>query len=138
MYHTSTHTRRLTATARERSKYTQNDKLSTHNDTPMNCTVRLKSRKPVCLTANDLIENQFNGKNNWRTIWSLSNPDSRQLIKDSCSQVPGFSLQRREWVRLNKIRTGHGSCGEILFKWGMKDSPARDCGYPSQTMEHIM
>jgi hypothetical protein len=103
----------------------------------MDCTLRLKSRKPVCLTAKDLIQNQFNGENDWRTSWSLSNPDSHQLIKDPCSQVPGFTLKRREWVTLNRIRTRHGGCGEMLFKWGMKDSPACDCGHTSQTIEHI-
>jgi len=57
----------LTATAREWSKYTYNDKLPIHKNTPMNCTLRLKSKKPVYLTAKDLIENQFNGENDWRT-----------------------------------------------------------------------
>lgn len=70
----------------------------------------------------------------WRANWNLSNPDSHQLIKDPCSQVPGFSLKRREWVTLNIIRTGHGRCGEMLFKRGMKDFPACDCGHPSQTI----
>lgn len=88
--------RHLTTTARECSKYTHNDKLPIHKDTPTNCTLRLKSRKPVCLTAKDLIENQFNGENDQRTNWNISNPDSHQLIKDPCFQVPGFTLKRRE------------------------------------------
>lgn len=90
----------------------------------LNCTLRLESRKPAYLTAKDLIENQFNGKNDRRTNWSPSNPDSRQLIIDTYSRIPDFSLKRR--VVLNRIRTGNGRRGNFLFKWNMKDSPACD------------
>jgi len=132
------HIRRLTATAREWSKYKCNEKLPINKDIPTNHILRLKSRKPVCLTAKDLIENKFNGDNDWRSKWNLSNPDSHQLINDPCSQVPGFSLKRREWVTLNRLRTGHGRCGDNLHRWGLKDSPACDCGHSPQTMEHII
>ncbi|KAL4096724.1 hypothetical protein QTP88_021619 [Uroleucon formosanum] len=90
------HIRRLTATTREWSKYKCNEKLPINKDIPANRSSRLKSRKPVCLTAKDLIENKFKGDNDWRSKWSLSNPDSHQPINDPCSQVPGFSLKRRE------------------------------------------
>ncbi|KAL4135432.1 hypothetical protein QTP88_007041 [Uroleucon formosanum] len=99
------HIRRFTATTREWSKYKCNEKLPINKDIPTNRTSRLKSRKPVCLIAKDLIENKFNGDNDWRSKWSLSNPDSHQLINDPCFQVPGFSLKRREWVTLNRLRT---------------------------------
>lgn len=68
------HPPNITATAREWSKYTHNVKLPILKDTPMNCTLRLKSRKPVCLLVKDLIENQFNGRmtgesNFWSIFW---------------------------------------------------------------------
>lgn len=123
----------MTATVKESSKYTFNDKLPIHKYTPMNRTLRLKSKKQT----RNLIENQFYGKNDWRPNWSLSNADRHQLIKDPYSHAPGFSLKRQEWFILYKIRNKHGKCEEMLFKWVMKDSPSYDCGQSSQTMEHI-
>ncbi|VVC30428.1 Hypothetical protein CINCED_3A018695 [Cinara cedri] len=39
---------------------------------------------------------------------------------------------------INRIRTGQGRCGSLLFKWRYKDSAACDCGEVEQTMKHIV
>jgi len=50
---------------------------------------------------------------------------------------PGFDLKRNTWVTLNRIRTGHGRSGHMMYKWGLRDNETCDCGYESQTINHI-
>ncbi|RZF37085.1 hypothetical protein LSTR_LSTR012577 [Laodelphax striatellus] len=50
----------------------------------------------------------------------------------------GFSLPRHLWKGLNRVRTGHGVCGDSLHKWGIIPSPQCDCGAPNQTVRHIV
>lgn len=85
----------MTTTTRKWYKYTRNDKLPIQEDIPTNRTLRLNSRKPACLTAKDLIKNQFNGDKNWRVNWFISNSDTCQLMKGPYSQVSGFILKRK-------------------------------------------
>lgn len=59
-------------------------------------------------------------------------------VTNHTSQQPGFHLPRRQWTALNRLRTGHGCCGDMLHKWGMRDDPQCDCGHPKQTMQHIL
>jgi len=41
-------------------------------------------------------------------------------------------------VTLNRLRTGHGKTGNMLYKWGLKDTPQCDCGHDKQTANHIV
>jgi len=50
---------------------------------------------------------------------------------------PGFDNKRNTWVTLIRIRTGHGRSGHMMYKWGLRDSGTCDCGYESQTINHI-
>ncbi len=53
--------------------------------------------------------------------------------------VPGFLLPRKLWKIMNRLRTGHGCCGEKMFLWKYIDSPLCDCDHAStQTMSHII
>ena len=73
----------------------------------------------------------------WREKWEANPPTGAYLIDDPTSQVPGFDLPRREWVSLNRYRTGVGRCFHNLHKWGYSDSPSCKCG-AWQTMAHIV
>lgn len=51
---------------------------------------------------------------------------------------PNFDPTRREWVQLNCIRTENGRCNELLTRSKIRNDVAYDCGYPWQTIEHIL
>lgn len=127
--------RRQDATVREWRKLHQQNypqDLPIHdvlNDLP---STRLRSRKPIWhnMPDNNIMEQ-------WRQNWK-SAPVKHQGILDPTIRLPGFNLKRNQWVKLNRLRTGHARCNAMLFKWGLHDSPACDCGAPLQTAEHIV
>lgn len=59
-------------------------------------------------------------------------------MSDLNKGVEGMDLPRDVWAVLNRIRTGHGRCGSMMSKWGLKDSPSCDCGHDNQTIHHIV
>jgi len=68
---------------------------------------------------------------------TIQNPDTLNLIENPTSRQPGFHLQHKEWVTLNRIRTRHGKTGQILSKWGLRPTSECDCGSTIQTIEHF-
>src|SRR5436190_21640585 len=73
----------------------------------------------------------------WEANWRDFDGTNRLLVNDPTGEVPGMSRSRKEWVRLNRFRTGVGRCNDWKFKWGQTDDPFCDCGLP-QTMKHIV
>ncbi|UYV80643.1 EIF3B [Cordylochernes scorpioides] len=53
------------------------------------------------------------------------------------SEKASFSLPRREWVLLNRFRTGQGRCAELMKLWGYTKDPNCACNVP-QSMSHIL
>jgi len=51
---------------------------------------------------------------------------------------PGFNLPRKQWIALNRLRTGHGRTGLMLHRWGLKPTPQCDCGHQIQSSRHIV
>jgi len=53
--------------------------------------------------------------------------------------LPGMTLPKTAWVRLNSLRKGvgrfHSSC---LYKWGMASSAACECGAEEQTVDRVV
>jgi hypothetical protein len=129
--------RRLQATNREWVKYRRNQSLPLHRDVPIPFNPRLPSRRPAHATASHLMEEDFNGQLQWGEEWRDSNRDTRGLMQEVGLPVPGFDLPRRQWVALNRIRTGHGRCGQMLHRRQIRASPACDCGEPMQSIQHI-
>lgn len=99
-------------------------------------TQRLTSRRPIWEFLGSL-EN-FDLDSEWRVAWQNASVVNEYLIDDPTTRVPGFSLSRIAWVRLNRIRTNQGRCNYCLFKWKIVDSPACDCGATEQTIGHII
>lgn len=128
--------RRKTAALREWSKYEANQSLPINGY--MMKSKRLKSRKPAFITVDKLIAENFDGKNTWRQQWNTLNPDKHALITCPTAAVKGFDLPRKEWVQLNRIRTGQGRCNDLLTRWNIKNDAVCDCGYPHQTINHIV
>ena len=100
----------------------------------------MKSRHPPAKLANDLVESNWDISKGWRDEWDMEMPFSSMsiLIQDPTNKVPGFDLPRHLWVKLNRVRTGHGRCADSFYKWGISPSSTCDCGDPKQTITHIV
>jgi hypothetical protein len=69
--------------------------------------------------------------------------NSRRLIRFSEEyqeqKNPGFDLSRKIWCKLNRFRTGHGKCNNImLFHWNIRENPSCECGAEKETIQHIV
>ena len=120
------------------SRMLKNTTLPIHEDVSQLRSSRLKSRKPACKTALELINNQFNHNDTWRNEWSSSMPHGIMKITDPALKLNGFNLPRHAWCRLNRVRCGVGRTASALHKWGWIDSPFCDCADIPQSMEHIV
>ncbi|UYV77353.1 hypothetical protein LAZ67_15000638 [Cordylochernes scorpioides] len=67
---------------------------------------RLKSRRPIWSRGNQLLSQNFNISEAWTNTWISSDIPNKNLITSPNVKIPGFSLPRREWVLLNRFRTG--------------------------------
>lgn len=132
------HLRRLLALKNEAKKITGNPNLPVHQEFMAPPRHRLKSRHPPYQTAIDLLEKPFDIKTRWKGEWKLNPPKATASHYDPTQKPFGFSAPRREWCQLKRLRTGHGLCGEYMFKCGWRESPMCDCGEPVQSMHHII
>ncbi|UYV62529.1 GMDS [Cordylochernes scorpioides] len=98
---------------------------------------RLKSRKPIWSRGNQLLSQNFNISEAWTNSWISSDIPNKNLITSPSVKIPGFSLPRREWVLLNRFRTGQGRCAELMKLWGYTKDPNCACTVP-QSMSHIL
>ncbi|UYV77975.1 GBF1 [Cordylochernes scorpioides] len=73
----------------------------------------------------------------WTNSWISSDIPNKNLITSPNVKIPGFSLPRREWVLLNRFRTGQGRCAELMKLWGYTKDPNCACNVP-QSMSHIL
>ncbi|VVC37555.1 Hypothetical protein CINCED_3A006497 [Cinara cedri] len=94
-------------------------------------------QKWLPVLTRDLTRDKFNISYKWESDWTIENPDNQKLVINPTIIQPGFELKRNTWVTLNRIRTGHGRSGHIMYKWGMRVTETCDCGYESQTINHI-
>lgn len=79
---------------------------------------RLISRKPHWLTYDNIIH-PYQPGDEWKNIWHRANVRNNELVSDPTLKQAGFDIPRKAWVRLNRIRTGHGN---------MADSTNCNCG----------
>ena len=69
---------------------------------------------------------------------------ANQLLANECIPEPneslpsGSTLCRKDWVALNRARSGVGRTGDNLVQWKLKDDAACPCGEELQTMDHIL
>ena len=106
----------------------------------------LKSRHPFVPAAQQLISLSDNNDiraaqwadHQWNAEWADNPRRLRTLIPDTGAHIPGMTLPRRAWVRLNRLRTGVGRFRSCLYKWGMTSSAACECGAEEQTVDHVV
>ncbi|VVC38696.1 Harbinger transposase-derived nuclease domain [Cinara cedri] len=67
----------------------------------------------------------------------VENPDGQNIVTNPTSKQPGFDLSRQIWVTLNRIRTGHGRCNHMMFKWKLHNTSSCVCENDKQTISHI-
>ncbi|UYV62367.1 hypothetical protein LAZ67_2000305 [Cordylochernes scorpioides] len=89
------------------------------------------------LQGNQLLSQNFNISEAWTNSWISSDIPNKNLITSPSVKIPGFSLPRREWVLLNRFRTGQGRCAELMKLWGYTKDPNCACNVP-QSMSHIL
>src|SRR6195952_2869994 len=132
---TPPHIRRQEACKREYKKYTSDYPIweDIQNIPP----TRLKSRSPFWQYP--FLEHESSSIDTWKSEWSNVEVHNKQLALDPTEKVPGFDLPRKLWCKLNRVRTGHGRCNAMLFKWNAIESP--DCEYcpgVPETMMHLV
>ncbi|UYV82296.1 hypothetical protein LAZ67_21001640 [Cordylochernes scorpioides] len=89
------------------------------------------------LQGSQLLSQNFNISEAWTNSWISSDIPNKNLITSPSVKIPGFSLPRREWVLLNRFRTGQGRCAELMKLWGYTKDPNCACNVP-QSMSHIL
>lgn len=133
------HIRRQKALVKEYQKIVNNEFIPLQNDLLNPPPTRLKSRNPPLVTAKNLLDSDFDPITVWKSeirrarIYSLLFDFDYHL-----TQTEELTLPRKAWRNLNRLRTGHGRCNEMLHKWGYIDDPSCCCGNPYQTMNHVL
>ena len=99
---------------------------------------RLKSRRPFVIEAARLANLNQTEQETWEQSWIQGVPPGHDLVTDPTCPQPGFTLPRRQFVTLNRLRCGQARCAESLHRWGVIASPACPCGESHQTTRHIV
>ena len=92
---------------------------------------RLRSRRPFVTEATRLVRLNQNEQETWE-------PPAHDVVTNPTCPQPGFTLPRRQFVTLNRLRCGQARCAESLYRWGVIASPACPCGESHQTTRHIV
>jgi hypothetical protein len=127
--------RREEAFRHEVLKVIANKNLPIHLDVDNPPKNRLKSRHPYWIAAAESLDSQIEDK--WREFWQSSSVKNQDLIQDPTKEQPGFSLPRKLWCKVNRIRCDVGCTASNLHKWGWVDSPSCTCGMV-QTIDHLI
>jgi hypothetical protein len=71
----------------------------------------------------------------WKAAWQEVDIFNKNLIEDPTKQIPGFHLPRKIWCKLNRFRTGHGKCNNMLFHWNIRENPSCECAAEKETIQ---
>ena len=82
---------------------------------------RLKFRRPFVIEAARLASLNQTEQETWE-------PPGHDLVTNPMCPQSGFTLPRRQFVTLNRLRCGHARCAKYLYRWGVIASPACPCG----------
>lgn len=131
------HLQRRKALLREYNKAMADQSQPLFTDLQDQVPTRLKSRKPPLRTAAELAYDGFSLNEAWCDEWRENGLIS-PLFTWGSDRDDEFTLPRREWANLNRLRTKHGRCGQMMHKWRITEDASCPCGYPIQTTDHIM
>ena len=130
---------RLTKMAMDNPSHLLHDRVSVAVTYANEHEQRLKSRRPFSRHAAHLVANNYDPPKAWNDRIDAGPP----FIRSACpppspSLPPGADLPRKQWVRLNRLRSGTARVGETLQLWGMQEAASCPCGHPTQTVEHVV
>ncbi|RZC40041.1 hypothetical protein BDFB_009445, partial [Asbolus verrucosus] len=97
---------------------------------------RLKSHKPFW--SDESLNQPFSAANHWKSAWAKAAAFNRNLVENPNIEVPGLNLPRAIWCKLNRQRTGHGKCNDMLYRCNAINNPSCECGEIRQTIKHIV
>ena len=107
--------------------------------------VRLKSRNAFAQHAHLLLETipdttskQMWTKSRWMEDWRLADHQRLHRFIADPDNITGAELPRKQWIMLNRLRTGVGRFSATMRDWGLKDSAVCECGHPEQTVTHVI
>ena len=99
---------------------------------------RLRSRRPFSRHAATLSSSNFNLIQEWDKSWEGTARPHQFTIPPDTKAPAGSELPRRDWVTLNRLRTGVGRFNANMHRWGLSQSPACICGADEQTADHVI
>ena len=106
---------------------------------------RLKSRMPFSQQVVELTETMQPDQivkdwiaKEWKAQWHKTTSPLKRFIQDPTATIPGCNLPRSAWSKLNRLRSGVGRFNANLYRWGLAESPACDCGSEEQSADHVI
>ena len=90
------------------------------------------------LAAPDVYEMEFPKAQFWKTTWERTTRPEQFTLTRQTKTPAGSELPRKEWVTLNRLRTGVGQFNSNMHRWGLRPSAACVCGEAEQTAHHIL
>ena len=85
---------------------------------------RPRSRRPFVAEAARLASLTQTEQQTWEQSWIEGVPPGHDVVTNPTCPQPGFTLPRRQFVTLNRLRCGQARCAESLYRWGVIASPA--------------
>ena len=101
---------------------------------------RLKSRNPLSARHHGPApetDADIWATNEWKRRWSQSSQQLRAYIGEPRPHPAGCDLPRRDWVLLNRLRSGHGRFAAFMHRIGLANHGFCRCG-DLQTPTHVL
>ena len=99
---------------------------------------RLRSRRPFSRHAAALSQSDFSVSREWEKSWEATTRPRQFTVSPGTKAPAGSKLPRKNWVTLNRLRTGVGRFNANMYRWGLRESSACVCGAEEQTADHII
>jgi len=74
----------------------------------------------------------------WNTEWQKNTSCLHTFIPSPGPSLPGMTLPRPFWVKLNRLCSGAGLFHSTMHKWGFVPLANCRCGTEEQTADHIL
>jgi hypothetical protein len=69
-------------------------------------------------------------------LYGFSNYSFGKICVAKCEEENGQIIIIQG--KLNRFRTGHGKCNNMLFHWNIRENPSCECGAEKETIQHIV
>ena len=99
---------------------------------------RLRSRRPFVIEDARLASLNQTEQDIWEQSWIEQVRPGHDLVANPTCPKHVFTLRRRQFINLNRLRCGQARCAESLHRWGVIESPACPCVESHQTTRHIV